>query len=245
MTIRSRTRAPIDSNFYFPKVAFVLIKCIQTPNYHTIISLLHRPQPENTNTKMKRVMKRKATCPEERAEQASLIQELHGDLSRRYQKHELEIEALWRSFDTEQRIICLTTPPLRREDLDHSKAGKQCAIPEWNLRDMAEPGPDFALALFKDCVTVSILGQYLGPKPSGCPGDHDVISQVINTRGIPDRPGEYYLSFANEGEDYGKFVNIPSPLDEGFEHFTAMVQRRLFISSSNAALVLLRQTHLL
>ena len=127
---RSRTRAPIDSDFYFPKVAFILIKCIQTPNYHTITSQLHRPQPKNTSTKMKRVMKRKATSPEERAEQALLTQELHGDLSRRYQKHKLEIEALWRSFDTEQRIICLTTPPLRREDLHHSKAGKECAIPE-------------------------------------------------------------------------------------------------------------------
>jgi signal transduction histidine kinase len=119
---QSKTRTPIDSNFYYLKAAFLLITY---KPYTTARSLpFFTNTARNTNTNMKKAMKQRDKSSEDRAEKALLVQELHGGLSRRYENHKVEIEALWRSFDTEQRTIYLTTPSLRPEDLDHSKTGK-------------------------------------------------------------------------------------------------------------------------
>lgn len=98
--------------------------------------------------------------PEDSVVRGLLIwKELHGDLSRRYHKHKVEIETFWRSFDAAQRTNCLTTSPLNTVDVDELQLGRHSIIPEWNLRDMEDSGPDFALNLFKDRATTST---YLG-----------------------------------------------------------------------------------
>ncbi|KAH6651245.1 hypothetical protein F5144DRAFT_638983 [Chaetomium tenue] len=130
----------------------------------------------------------KRASPEHRGGQDALehvTKEFHVDLSRRYQKHKVEMETLWRSFDTAQRTNCLTTPPFSALDFETLNIIGHTVIPEWNLRDMVEPGSDYTLDLLKDRATTSLSEQYLG--------NDDVVFQAISAAGygsiiIPSPP---------------------------------------------------------
>src|SRR4029434_11360401 len=84
---------------------------------------------------------------------AGLAKELHADLVRKYKKHERAIETAWRSFDTAQREACLSagTPDgaVLQHPTDRALGNVYKFIPECNLRDIAESGPDFLLDLLR------------------------------------------------------------------------------------------------
>ncbi|KAH6853270.1 hypothetical protein B0I37DRAFT_394415 [Chaetomium sp. MPI-CAGE-AT-0009] len=168
-----------------------------------------------------------------------LLQELNGDLVRRYQKHKVEIETLWRSFNTEQRTRCLPDDPG-----DFLGGRHQHTIPEWTLRNMAESGPDFALTLLKDRATTSVMEQFLGPMPSGGPGDREFILKILFGEDTLESIAiEAYTAFAEEGENYGRMSPVPDPLDEeAFEQLSKGIERQVFLPEDIGSSIMMRQT---
>ncbi|KAJ9299333.1 hypothetical protein DTO271G3_2955 [Paecilomyces variotii] len=93
----------------------------------------------------------------------SAVRELHDDLARKYRRHAAAIESAWRSLDQKGRATCLKAGAkdgvVLKHRLDRS-LGDAIIIPEWNLRDITEPGSDFLLGLLKHRATTSLFEQY-------------------------------------------------------------------------------------
>ncbi|KAG7293536.1 hypothetical protein NEMBOFW57_003588 [Staphylotrichum longicolle] len=107
----------------------------------------------------------------------SALKEVHRDLARKYKRHEATIDTLWRSFDANQRSRCLKAGAadgvVLKHPLDESLGNVCKFIPECNLRDIAQSGPDFLLTLLKHRATTSLFDQY-------CSGDSVTVQPFHN-----------------------------------------------------------------
>ncbi|KAK4234342.1 ipa protein [Achaetomium macrosporum] len=180
---------------------------------------------------------------------ASLLKELHADLGRKYKKHEAAIETLWRSFDTTQRAACLRAGAAEGVVLRHStdeSLGDVCKfIPECNLRDIADSGPDFLLDLIKYRGTTSLLQQYCEGDRGG-PGDHEVIAEMERKRGLRhvqtfDKCFTLFLDENQYGQSFrmrGVVNELPSPL-------LSAIHAGLCVPLSRGELIVLRQLYLI
>lgn len=178
---------------------------------------------------------------------ASGVKELHGDLARKYRMHAATVEDIWRSFDTYQRAICMKAGAMDgivlKHSLDTSMGNVYKFIPEWNLRDITERGPEFFLDLLKHRAIRSLFEQYCSGV-NGEAGDHAFILETMRTRGL--RHVESFkncFTFFLDAERYGQSFEVLS--DDVLEGFEPAIRAGLCIPRSTGELILQRQITLL
>ncbi|EJT76681.1 hypothetical protein GGTG_06597 [Gaeumannomyces tritici R3-111a-1] len=178
-----------------------------------------------------------------------LVRELHGDLKRKYQQHGARIEAIWRSLNRAQRERCIKAGAMDGVVLAHSldqSLGNVCKfIPEWNLRDLAKPGSDFLLHLLKHRSTTSLHEQYWEGIAGG-PGDHQLISEMMRTRGLRhvDSFKDCYTMFLAD-EQYGFSFEVVEEKDKVMATLTPAIQAGSVVPQATGELVLQRQLYTL
>ncbi|KAB5577812.1 hypothetical protein GE09DRAFT_1214022 [Coniochaeta sp. 2T2.1] len=106
------------------------------------------------------------------------IIEYHSDLQKRFESQSTRIKNFWQSFSREQRLNCMRgkgkfkdTKILRHaEDAGFTVQKTMLAcllVPEWNLRDVVESGPEYFLKLLEHRATTSLSDQFWkGPEGS-------------------------------------------------------------------------------
>jgi len=185
----------------------------------------------------------------EQPQQSELVQELHADLNRKYRTHSDRIETMWRTFNKAQRERCVKAGARDGAVLAHPldrSLGDVCKfIPEWNLRDLTEPGSDFLLDHLKHRSTTSLCDQYRQGLADG-PGDREVIGEMMRTRGLRHVQSfkDCYTMFLDEKE-YGSSFQIMKDRDEIMAGLAMGVQAGLVIPQATGELVLQRQALLL
>ena len=178
---------------------------------------------------------------------AGLAKELHADLVRKYKKHERAIETAWRSFDTAQREACLRagTPDgaVLQHPTDRALGNVYKFIPECNLRDIAESGPDFLLDLLRHRATTSLFQQYCEGDGGGA-GDHGFIAEMERTRGLRhiQNRGNSFTLFLDENQ-YGESYTINGPMEGSLGPLMPAVRAGLCVPWSRGELILLRQIY--
>ncbi|KAJ4009514.1 hypothetical protein NW766_008631 [Fusarium irregulare] len=117
-----------------------------------------------------------------------LLEELHGDLKRKWKAHRAKVESAWRSFNKPQRAECMKIGAFEGEVLKHSRdasLGKVCMfIPEWNLKDITDPESNLFLDILKHRATTSLYEQYRSGH-NGTAGDLDLIDKTARIRNMP------------------------------------------------------------
>jgi len=182
-------------------------------------------------------------------ESHQVVQELHSDLARKYKKHAAAIQQAWRSFTKGQRAECMKVGARDGIVLKHSldaSLGNVCKfIPEWNLRDVAESGPDFLLDLLKHRATTSLPQQYAAGQ-SGGPGDHGLIMNMMATRNLRhvDAFKNSYTFFL-EADMYGKSFVIKDEFEQTLADFRPAIEAGVCVPQSTGELILMRQIYLL
>lgn len=92
---------------------------------------------------------------------ADVLKELHGDLARKHKMHRAAIENIWRSFDRNQRVRCMKAGAadgiVLQHSLDRSMGNVYKIMPEFNLRDITEPGSNSLLDLLKHRATKTLF----------------------------------------------------------------------------------------
>ena len=185
----------------------------------------------------------------EQPQTSEAVQELHGDLKRKYLKHANRIETMWPTFNKAQRELCIKAGAKDGAVLAHpldESLGSVCEfIPEWNLRDLTKPGSDFLLDHLKHRTTKSLSEQYCIGVADG-PGDREVIEGMMRTRGL-----RHVQSFPNcytlfmDGGEYGHSFEILKEHDQIMAGFASAIRAGLVIPQATGELVLQRQTYLL
>jgi hypothetical protein len=137
-----------------------------------------------------------------------VIKELHRDLAWKYKIHGTRIEQIWRSFDRSQRAKALkdgaTDGAVLKDPKDRAIGNVYKIMPEFNLRDITEPGSDYLLDLLKHRATKSLYEQY-AQGVNGGPGDHSFIlnsMRVNNLRHIDTFKNSFTIFMDEEG--YGQ-----------------------------------------
>ncbi|KAJ5172136.1 hypothetical protein N7492_004729 [Penicillium capsulatum] len=68
---------------------------------------------------------------------------------------------MWRSLDSDKRAKCLKAGPsdgvVLKDRLDQSLGDLCMMLSDWNLREIAESGPDYLLSILKHRATTSLL----------------------------------------------------------------------------------------
>lgn len=179
----------------------------------------------------------------------AFVQELHADLGRKYKKHEAAIDNFWRSFDATQRAACLKagTPDgvVLRNPTDNSMGNVYKFIPELNLRDIAESGPDFLLSLIKHRATTSLFQQYCEGNGGG-PGDHGFILEMERTKGlrhVQKFPKSFSL-FLDENQ-YGESFTMQGAVNEIPAPLRPAIIAGLCVPQARGELILTRQLYLM
>jgi hypothetical protein len=180
---------------------------------------------------------------------ADVLKELHGDLARKYKMHAAAIENMWRSFNRNQRVRCMKAGAadgvVLEHSLDRSMGNVYKLIPEFNLRDITEPGSDSLLSLLKHRATKTLFEQYCDGVNGG-PGDHAFIDEMIRRKGLRhvEPFKDCYTAFMDD-EKYGESYKILSDHDETLASLTPAIRARVFIPQSTGELILQRQMTLL
>ncbi len=178
-----------------------------------------------------------------------VAKELHRDLARKYTMHATSIENKWRSFDRHQRATCLRAGArdgvVLKEPSDTTLGNVYKILPEWNLRDIAESGPDFLLRLLKHRATKTLFEQYLAGVHDG-PGDCAFIVEMIRAKGLRHAESfrDCYTMFWDE-EKYGQSFHILSKHSETLAAFAPAIRAGLCVPQSTGELILQRQVYLL
>lgn len=180
---------------------------------------------------------------------SEIIQELHGDLKRKWKAHGPKVETAWRSFNKSQRAKCMKTGGVEGEFLKHSRdpSGNVCKfIPEWNLKDITDPDSNLLLEVLEHRATKSLTEQYWTGH-NGTPGDLDFIDEMARTRNL--RPvGEFENCFTVFSEkQYGLTfrVNAGHNVKEVSPRMESAIQQRYVIPQWLGQLILQRQLTLL
>ncbi|KAF9873519.1 hypothetical protein CkaCkLH20_08978 [Colletotrichum karsti] len=176
------------------------------------------------------------------------VKELHADLRRKYQIHAAKLETAWRSFDKAQRTRCIRAGAadgvVLKHNLDISLGSVYKFLPEWNLRDITEPGSDFLLDLLKHRATTTLEQQYING-PNDGPGDHEYIVEMMqkkNLRHVAEFK-DCYTFFLDKY--YGQSFHFVREKQATLAQFAPAVRARLLIPQSTGQLILQRQLHLL
>ncbi|KAJ9398556.1 hypothetical protein DTO282F9_4511 [Paecilomyces variotii] len=177
----------------------------------------------------------------------SVLRELHDDLVRKYNRHAAAIECAWRSLDQKGRATCLKAGAIDGVVLKHPldrSLGDAIIIPEWNLRDITEPGSDFLLGLLKHRATKSLFEQYC--TGANCePGDHAFI-QKMNAKGYQhSQPFHNCYTLFMDGNQYGASYEVLSDHSDVLAAFEPAIRAGLCVPQSTGELILLRQFSLL
>lgn len=180
---------------------------------------------------------------------ADLLKEFHGDLARRYKRHAAEVENLWRSFGRGERATCLRAGIIDGAVLKHASdpsLGVVCKItPEWNLRDITEPGSDFVLDLLKHRATTSPFEQYCAGVNGG-KGDHAFIEEMVRTRGLRHvKPFKDCYTWFLDDSRYGQTFQLLADHDRILATFEPLISRSLIIPQSIGVWVVERQVYMI
>ncbi|KAK4213483.1 ipa protein [Rhypophila decipiens] len=184
------------------------------------------------------------------SENGQVVLELRRDLTRKYKIHKAKIETYWRSFNQAQRRKCIKAGAADGVVLQHPNdpsLGNVCKMtPEWNLRELTEPGSDFLLDLLEFRATKDLYGQYNEPF-KGRPCDHDFIQEMMATRNLrhhKDFRGGFTL-FLDE-KDYGKHIRFTAGHSIRDDPQMQMLLRtRGLVPQEMGELILTRQIYLL
>lgn len=179
---------------------------------------------------------------------ANLVRELQGDLARKYKMHAVAVGNIWRSFDESQRAKCLRAGAANGIVLKHSSDASMgnvhMIIPEWNLRDIAECGPEFLLELLRYRATQSPFEQYRDGVNGGA-GDRAFI-EAMRTKGLQHaEPFKNCYTFFWDDERYGESYRVLSNQAHVLKGFEPAIHAGLCIPQSTGELILQRQTTLL
>lgn len=181
---------------------------------------------------------------------ADVLRELHNDLARKYASKAAAIENIWNSFDSNQRAKCLKAGAVGgvvlKHRLDRSMGNVHKIIPEWNLREITESGPEFLLDLLKHRATTSLPEQYAAGVNGG-PGDHHLIEEMVSTKGLRhvDPFKDRYTMFL-DGQQYGFSFKIEASVrDQVLPSLEPSIRAGLCIPQATGEFVLDRQQYLL
>lgn len=187
----------------------------------------------------------------------TLLKEAHKDLSRKYRRHAAAIETAWQSFNQAQRVQCVKAGAadgvVLKNPTDGSLGNVYKILPEWNLRDITEPGSDYLLDLLKYRATTSLFNTYrAGPDGAFKGGDRGVIEESMAKRNLRHvNPFEdcYTLFMGSDippydredHEEYGRSYHIPKQHKEALEGFRPAIQAGLCLPQSTGDFILQRQ----
>ncbi|GJC89494.1 hypothetical protein ColLi_12332 [Colletotrichum liriopes] len=178
---------------------------------------------------------------------ADVVKDLYGDLARKYTVHGPNVEEYWRSFSREQRIRCVKAGAkngdVLKDPTDHALGNVYKLIPEWNLRDLTEPGSDHFLNLLRHRSLKDPYEQYhSGPKDG--PGDLEFIEEMMRTENLRMTVTyENCWSFFAGMEEYGKSYKVLYP--SALADIDSYIGTGAVIPQETGELVLMRQQHLL
>ncbi|KAH6604786.1 ipa protein [Trichoderma cornu-damae] len=178
---------------------------------------------------------------------AEAAKELHGDLALKYKTHASKIDAMWRSFDKNQRARCLKAGAADGAVLRHSldtSLGSVCKIiPELNLHDISTE-PEFLLDHLKHRGTTSLFQQYC-EGARGRLGDRNFILDMMEKRNLRhvDSFKDCYTFFTEDR--YGDSFKILSQHEEALAALSPAIRAGVCIPQSTGELVLKRQVALL
>ncbi len=178
----------------------------------------------------------------------ALVKELHADLVRKYKKYKASIESFWHSFDATQRAACLragaTDGDVLRHAMDDSLGSSCNFIPELNLLDIADSGPDFLLDLLQHRATTSLFEQYCVGENGG-PGDHGVIAVIERVKGLRHaQTFDKRITMFLDRDRYGELFRIRGSMNEVFGPLLPAVRDGFCVPESTGQLILVRQLFL-
>ncbi|KAH7234142.1 hypothetical protein B0J15DRAFT_571794 [Fusarium solani] len=169
--------------------------------------------------------------------------DLHQDLVRKYKVHGARVGEIWRSLSKSQREHCMQAGAADGEVLKHpsdvSLGAVYKFIPEWNLRDISEPGSDFFLELLKHRATTTLVQQYCGF--NGGLGDYHHMVNVMDRTYLrhADSFEDCYTFFIDE--KYGVSVKLSHEKEKSLAVFAPAVRANVCVPQSFGQLVLERQ----
>ena len=145
-----------------------------------------------------------------------LLKELHSDLARKYRIHASAIIDIWRSSDASDRAKWLkqgnANGVLPKDSMDQCSGNLGTMVPELNLQDMAESGPEFFLEILKHRATTSLFQQYCSG-PDGKQGDYDVIAGLIALGLRAPDPCQNCFTLFMDSPNYGITCTISTDED--------------------------------
>ncbi|KAF2415913.1 hypothetical protein EJ08DRAFT_684379 [Tothia fuscella] len=138
---------------------------------------------------------------------------LHEDLARKYQLHRPKIEQLWRSFNAKQRARVFKAGIYKGIVLKHSRdwalGDVYKVIPELNLKDIAESGPDHILDMLEHRATKPLVQQYC-EGVNGGPGDCEFILNSMRDNNLRYVEEFKYAFTIFEEDGYGESYCSPN-----------------------------------
>ncbi|KAE8350553.1 hypothetical protein BDV28DRAFT_138936 [Aspergillus coremiiformis] len=184
-------------------------------------------------------------------EKSPLIKELQKDLARKYELHGPKIEEIWRSLGRRQRETVMRAGAAEglvlKSPTDRSLGDVYKVIPDWNLRDIAEPDSDYLLDHLKHRATKSLCDQYAAGVDGG-PGDAEVIFRSMQVHGLQHANSfeNCFTLFMTE-DGYGQSYKTTNrtTYKETMTSMSAGVSARLIVPQSTGELIMERQSTLL
>lgn len=186
-----------------------------------------------------------------KSDKALHLKDLLSDLARKYAKHGPAVKATWRSFDRVQRTKCIKVGTRDGEILRHpldASLGNVCKImPEWNLRDIADPNSDSLLDMLRRRATSSVFGQYCGNSVSGAQGDASFILEIVERQDLrsANSYGDSYMELVDENHCGRPFTITAGSYDEVMRRLEPAVRNGLLVLRATGELIMLRQMCLL
>lgn len=170
------------------------------------------------------------------------VQELHGDLARKYRNVGSKVDAIWHNFTAKQREKAMRESIGNGQVLKHSRdrsLGVLCQyIPEYNLRDMTSR-PEHFLNILKLRASTPLYNQ-LYEGANGMPGDRELIEETgMRHAQVPRDENTFFL----EGKYYGQSFKSTVPGGELFPNLPVDASS-VMIPRPKGELVLLRQQFL-
>ncbi|ROV99789.1 hypothetical protein VSDG_03001 [Cytospora chrysosperma] len=181
---------------------------------------------------------------------ADVVKDLHQDLARKYRLHGSKVEEIWTSFDKAQRTKAMKAGAadgvVLKHRMDPTLGNVSKIIPEWNLKDITEPGSDFLLQLLRHRATQPLMHQYAAGMRPGEPGDHGFIDEMMRTRNLRHVDSfKDCWSFFMSDEDYGTSYRVTVDREVFLSEVAKAVQARVCIPQETGELVITRQMQLL
>ncbi|OBT47430.1 hypothetical protein VE00_03258 [Pseudogymnoascus sp. WSF 3629] len=184
-------------------------------------------------------------------EKPKIVQELHKDLARKYKVHRARIEQIWRSLDRNLRTTVLkdgaSDGVVLKNPMDRAMGNVYKIMPEWNLRDITEPGSDYLLDLLRHRATKSLCEQYC----QGINGGLGDASFILNSMHINNlrhvEPFKHCFTMFMDGEQYGQSYRATSQAryEETMASLSVAVNAGVCVPQSTGELILERQLYTL